>query len=48
MTTSFKQKGLQNASHQSQACNCNHCMGIRRQQQESELKWLREHQLFDR
>tara|TARA_B100000700_G_scaffold195991_1_gene215696 strand:- start:248 stop:457 length:210 start_codon:yes stop_codon:yes gene_type:complete len=29
-------------------CNCDHCIGIRKQQQESELKWLEQHQLFDR
>ena len=30
------------------ACRCNHCQKIRKQQEESELRWIKQHQLFDR
>ncbi len=29
-------------------CDCIHCQGIRRQQYESEIQWIKGHRLFDR
>ena len=30
------------------ACTCDHCDAIREQQKESEMKWVRQPQLYDR
>ena len=48
MTNHFENNDLINGSHFMHPCTCQHCMGIRMQQQQSELEWLKEHQLFDR
>ena len=48
MTGNLKEKERIGTIHLSNYCNCDHCMGIRRQQQESELNWLKQHQIFDR
>ncbi len=35
-------------NHVINSCSCNHCHLVRRQQKESELRWVKLHQVFDR
>ncbi len=48
MTIELQEQQKVHANELINSCNCNHCLGIRRQQQESELRWVRLHQVFDR
>ena len=48
MTVQLKMKEISKGSHAVSVCNCDHCVELRRQQNESELRWVKLHQLFDR
>ena len=48
MTVELQEAKEAQINHLINSCNCNHCLGVRRQQKESELRWVRLHQAFDR
>lgn len=48
MRIQLERQGVMNAIPSADACLCEHCSEIRRQQQESELRWVSLHRLFDR